>query len=639
MENNQLLEIINYCANNYCTPSTIIFKGGRTSGNLGVIAKHWDVEHWSISDPNSEPPENEGLSGLRSIILEGSSSEKALSFLNFSREYKFYEGINKLIRRGVETSMKVDSFDVIYQVEGVSVMDIFDSDLASISSLGGMRKVSSNYEGRIPRWFLSRKDILQCKIGDHEFRVGKNVVARSVKEDVSHVVTSMGVKIVDKEFTRFSTTLRVYLSKPWKKHIFADIVTNNRSMNHLISLREHSEPIFNRKYISCCCLLSKFNIIDDHMDLKVRVFYTKCHEESLLMEILISTIFRIYEDLYDETNEEYNRLFGKSREPPPREYKGIKELRKIEPDLFINNYTRECPILPVVDVHVDKERYQYLEYHGVSYRAPDGYYVGLKKNRLPNKDKFEYLVTCYKTNHMIRRNSITYKYLTNTPVDEPSKLLSFSECVRQVVTDVNSVDKSVCKQELWYRDDIDDSDDSCYRYLEEVYKCNIIVVTTYKGESRIYIPDHRDEYIWDPNPYKKCLVVNKVFPPKYTNQKVRYQVAVSSLEECKELIKKKLAITCRGSRVSTKDPKYQYLNSSGKCVTVVDEDGREERCYCRPFPIPAMERKESVLSRYSEYLNELRRDHGMEEVKTRGTDNKYVFFPNEESWESYRSSF
>ena len=53
--------------------------------------------------------------------------------------------------------------------------------------------------------------------------------------------------------------------------------------------------------------------------------------------------------------------------------------------------------------------------------APDGHFVGLKKNRLANKDTFPCLVTCYLHNHMLRKGSETYMYYTGEEAVSRSK--------------------------------------------------------------------------------------------------------------------------------------------------------------------------------------------------------------------------
>ena len=66
----------------------------------------------------------------------------------------------------------------------------------------------------------------------------------------------------------------------------------------------------------------------------------------------------------------------------------------------------------------------YILYYGRYYTSPPGYFVGLKGDRLSNKDTYKYLVMCYRTNHLERTNSITYKYVYDKVED--TNILAYS---------------------------------------------------------------------------------------------------------------------------------------------------------------------------------------------------------------------
>jgi hypothetical protein len=100
----------------------------------------------------------------------------------------------------------------------------------------------------------------------------------------------------------------------------------------------------------------------------------------------------------------------------------IDQLRERLPELFANNYTRECHNLPLMlDTEEEAEEYRkmgqlVIKYplegkYSKWYTSPtDDLYVGLKLNRLSNKSKFKYIINCYTSNHYNNPNRETYAY-------------------------------------------------------------------------------------------------------------------------------------------------------------------------------------------------------------------------------------
>jgi hypothetical protein len=110
----------------------------------------------------------------------------------------------------------------------------------------------------------------------------------------------------------------------------------------------------------------------------------------------------------------------------------IDHLRERLPELFANNYTRECHHLPLMlDTEEEAEEYRkmgrlVIKYplngkYSKWYTSPtDDMFVGLKLNRLSNKGKFKYIVNCYASDHFNNASRETYAYYHGGNVEKKS---------------------------------------------------------------------------------------------------------------------------------------------------------------------------------------------------------------------------
>ena len=135
---------------------------------------------------------------------------------------------------------------------------------------------------------------------------------------------------------------------------------------------------------------------------------------SLRVMSALEEVFEIYKRDYESLAETYGVRAYRGADvvvtSGAAQVTGIKKLRQEVPSLFINNYTRECPILPIMVSQEEADRIRdskrVIFYplddveNGRHYTAPEGYYVGLKRNRLRNRHDFYYLITCYLFDHM-----------------------------------------------------------------------------------------------------------------------------------------------------------------------------------------------------------------------------------------------
>ena len=123
--------------------------------------------------------------------------------------------------------------------------------------------------------------------------------------------------------------------------------------------------------------------------------------------------------------------------------KRLRDLQLLDSELFIYDYPRKCekkfqPI-PISKTEIktwEKKGFQVLNYPTDSanyFVCPDDplYYPGLIKNKLENKDKYDYLPCCYPVNQMTGKKTLN-QYLTGT--DEQRRKASVN-IVRQKAID------------------------------------------------------------------------------------------------------------------------------------------------------------------------------------------------------------
>ena len=272
----------------------------------------------------------------------------------------------------------------------------------------------------------------------------------------------------------------------------------------------------------------------------------------------------------------------------------IENLRSVFPELFVNNYTRECPVLPIILSAEETERVRHtrrvIKYFDMYFTAPEGYFVGLKRNRLSNMDVFPCLVTCYLHDHMLRRGSETFKYY-NTPnfvvvreertskaqsqevvgFNEHIEVNGFGEGRENVLSNrkrplpkciqdpnyhrikaesfVNAVESAtgvrinrlkwyphIARQELWDKSDEEIMETIKYgpgsltfRYFEEAIRVSIHVVVILDGNFESLIPRHKGKYVWSP-PYPLHVVIFETYRTTYGRKHCSYDYLAKGKE-------------------------------------------------------------------------------------------------------------
>lgn len=145
-----------------------------------------------------------------------------------------------------------------------------------------------------------------------------------------------------------------------------------------------------------------------------------------LMRLLVLDLLSLYERqqeaLFQMFRSYIPNLGVREQVQIPRTQKRIKMLRDVFPEMFISGYARECQTrnqpLPIAEDEVESWRQtrQVLripapiknstkQFHTnkviyLTCPSEENPYIGLKENKLPNRDRFPYLPCCYKEKHL-----------------------------------------------------------------------------------------------------------------------------------------------------------------------------------------------------------------------------------------------
>jgi hypothetical protein len=665
-------DILSFCYEHDCTPSTLVFGRNIHYENLDDVVKNWKRGATSFLDEGLSLRYDEGLRSLRNTLM--GDSDEVVDITRYEEEKFMFHRAHELIgSRDISLpSMRVVSYRADCDIREIDPKSVFNDYKLPFMIYNGMRKIPSSFGGKLPEWILEEarydKDSVYAKLHGILIRISRSCISFKFDRSMdlasllSEIENILDTEVFSIRKSRFITISEVHLSKPWKVHIMADIITNNDEVNQVISIQENSKLLSEKRYITSLCMLCKFAILDDDDKTRIRIFSPVCLSDTRVVLLIVATLFSIYDEEYDRLDKIYSALIGIDIIKPRSSYSTMRVLRDQEPDLFVNNYTRECPILPII---VDEsEARPCILYHGRWYTAPEGYYVGLKMNRLFNRDKYKYLVTCYKTNHMLRESSITYRYTYGTGEDRtrPRKAnsrkidssnyyvahsKSFLNCIEMVLGKKSRVITeygACCRQDLWFMDTHQilrniangNVNSSYYRYYEELYRCNIMVISISGGDYNVHIPRHKEKYIWNRHISERCILVIEVPSPIHIKEESTYELIteVFDLRDnniCSRFLRRKTSLTVRGVEPRWEEIVEQYVNHLGKCVMVRYDDGIEERCHYRPLPVAEYEPHMSVIKSHFEYINKVRSRENMSSLAWNESNSKCTFFPGIES--------
>lgn len=435
---------------------------------------------------------------------------------------------------------------------------------------------------------LAKKDIT---VYDNSISLVRNRGEETVDSYIREVVNVLpnGISIT----STLEINTRVYFahSYNWHRRVMAYVISSYEPFMELIrNVDFYSHPYDNpeRELLSArikllgtkCTFKNRTVSISDAMS-----------DTDIICSIAIVTkLFWLYDQMFSDV---YQHLSGKTSVPKAPKGKKvyihrgskIDFLRSQLPELFVKNYTRECHCLPVMlDNKEDANGRSVIRYpkdgkYARWYTSPsDDLYVGLKINRLSNKNMFKYIVVCYTSDHMLNSSKRTYQYYNDGDtinahrykrdiktlkvldverqgpiprtmeaeygvydykrVGTGGTLISCLEYALDIKISTEDLEGkyNVLRQELWnIPDDLlreqlrsHDLDASVYyRLFEEVYRCNIIVVdVNNQSKYTLSIPHHKSYYIWEPCKYKRYVIILKNVRKLYSNTSISHELII-----------------------------------------------------------------------------------------------------------------
>lgn len=518
-------------------------------------------------------------------------------------------------------------------------------------------------------------------------------------EHINEVLRLLKTEPVGVPATKYKAVARTDIHVPWDVDVLADIITNNPDVAQTMAMCERTSTLGGRRL---------FSVVADVGDNRVCRIAITCRDGQV--SAMISKLPD--EDASIRVADKLRELFvvyGESLStlrtdaiPRYETVSGIGALREKLPELFVNNYTRECPVLPVMISKEEAERIRHTQRvilyplnsnKGRYYTAPEGYFVGLKRNRLANKGEFSCLVTCYLQDHIERKGSETYKYYNSAtdpvlaPLTRANDCAATAEAVstpkkrplpksisnpeyhrKRAYSFVDAVESAagikfplslpwcpqIVKQELWgWSDDEimsairkgNEAGSRLYRYFEELAEVSIHVVTIADGNFEPLVPPHRGKYVWAP-PYPLHIVIFETYKTTYGNKTCSYDFLANNSTTLFDrddsvvsyLISQKGADAVPPADIPDGVCK-QVVDRNGKCSSVTSEDGSYLLTYTRPLSVPVASEPACFLDSHVRKMNAAKQELGLNPIDlSKRSSNDILYFPNNASFEYYVSA-
>uniref|UniRef100_A0A7I3ZBT5 Uncharacterized protein n=1 Tax=Physcomitrium patens TaxID=3218 RepID=A0A7I3ZBT5_PHYPA len=242
--------------------------------------------------------------------------------------------------------------------------------------------------------------------------------AVSVAELVSMISATICIDIQqDVEVTNIELSANITEEKP-DLELLCDVVMNEPRLCEIFSLREKTLPISMKVKYS---LYAKLGIITFKRRESKTITISNIKNEEHIDDIIDQILFLL--SVYNEVKDEFNKLYNfiVEEEKMSKHRTRTFALKEEVPELFVSGYARECSIKPIIIAELEEEKYKSegrptMRYpkdgpYSRVYACDIGLFPGLKRNRLPNKDMFEFLPCCYATDHLKRLQSNYYKYV------------------------------------------------------------------------------------------------------------------------------------------------------------------------------------------------------------------------------------
>jgi len=506
--------------------------------------------------------------------------------------------------------------------------DSLNSDFIAYSgnTTNIQRKISTNIEKNIPKRYvefnpksMDRNGVIMAKWGGRDFKIyreglifdcdGENLRNIGIYcDEVISIFRLDGRNVGNPVRKNTKASFSVELSK-WSSVVMEDIITNNKTFSRLVTISNgimedylNLETLQRNRRLICLVHHLQTKCIFRYSDnnLIVSVIALSVDEYTVTSSIaLMSCLLDVYYEKFDEIYPKYFPNVHRSSKKKSGKYRSaISDLRDRLPEFFTNNYTRECHHLPIM-LDTEEEAKEYIKMGRLVLKYPlegkysrwytspsDKLYVGLKINRLANKDVFKHLVTCYTSNHYDSPGRETFMYYRGNkrrkketkeqlktlriltlgrtgPLPTPLTMEyglegyyrvgtggSFVGCLSQALgfdlddlskkisSNINKGLLNVVRQELWNKSgneilnglDFKNLDGVMYyRIFEELYECNIFIIEIgQRNRYNISIPNCKGNYIWEPYQANKYVVIVKNTRKLYDDIITSYELVIRS---------------------------------------------------------------------------------------------------------------
>ena len=677
---------------------------------------------------------------------ESNLSSLGSTLMDYNADVKDTMALAALVINAKLPQYNLDSFSVVYQYDNAHELDLdktFDGikDCVEIALQYGplqstfasyngdtekiRRKISTSIDKNIPKRYvdfvprtMDKNGVIMAQWNRKDFKVYRDKFIFDCNgKDLDNVTTYANQVIsafnIDEEriILAYQSNTKASLKMEidnWNAVVLEDLIINDDALERVMNVtngvldEDVTEEILHKNrslvvyvmYPHTRCVFRYNKGI-----LRVSIASLSIDDAAIVVSVaIISTLLKKYQKNFAEAYEKYSLNAKKSTKSVSgtKSHSKIDELRGRFPELFANNYTRECHNLPLMlDTEEEAEEYRkmgklVIKYplsgkYSKWYTSPtDDLYVGLKLNRLSNKNKFKYIVNCYSSNHYEnpgRETYIYYRGASNTKKESAADLITlrilslgrrgplpiamtveygldgfarfgtggpFVDCIAYALgVDAKKFPKlvrkgakhgllNVVRQEMWDKDDkeiLDGIDDNLdggkyYRLFEEVYECNILLVEIgHRGKYTISIPSCKGKYLWEPRK-GKYIVVMKNEKKLYEDHLISYELVVNhdktTFDEKNPLVSAivsfKLAHTVRSD--VDDEVQAQYITEHGKCNIIMTKNGIK-KCNSRPLYKPIMD-KDIVKGKSTlyKYLNNI----------PSSSTAKHLYFPDNTSF-------
>jgi hypothetical protein len=673
---------------------------------------------------------------------ESNLSNLGTTLMEYNSAVKDTIALAKLVCSIKLPHYNLDSFSVVYQCN-LDLDKTFDSaedwvDIALQYSMSRSifasyngdferirRRISTSVGKNIPKRYvefvpkpMDREGVIMAQWNRKDFKIYRDKFIfncngnelSNVNTYANEAISAFGidghVSFMYQSNTKASLTMEI---DNWNTVVMEDLIINDSALARILSvangmLDEHidEEMLHRNRSIVVHVAHPRVRCVFRYNKGILKISIASLSIDDTAIVISVAIVWKLLKKYRKSFAEIYEKYSLNVQENPIHDVKTksgskIDALRKRLPELFANNYTRECHNLPIM-LDTEEEAKEYwrmgrlvIKYpqsgkYSKWYTSPsDDLYVGLKINRLSNKDKFKHIITCYSSNHYenpARETYVYYRGSAGTRKGPEANLITlrilsrgrrgplpiamtteydlreytrfgtggpFIDCIAHAL----DVDKdkfrklvrkgmkdgllNVVRQEMWDRSDkeilsgINDILDGTkyYRLFEEVYDCNILIVEIgHRSKYNISIPQCKGKYIWEPRK-GKYIVVMKNEKKLYEDHLVSYELVTKGdkmlFDEedplVSSIISFKLANTMR-SDIDEDDVRAQYITEFGKCNVVSTKNGMI-KCNSRPLYKPTVDDK--VVRENSVLYNYLGK------IPLSSTA-KHLYFPNNTSF-------